>query len=229
MALLGMGNGAVFQLVPQRFPDRVGLLTGLVGAAGGLGGFMLSNVLGQMKDRTGSFGIGFYACAVAVALGFVALVCLGPVWRRQWSEESAIRAGLIRSREMAVEEQAVRHRTPHETSDTGNSLRLRLTQKEVAGLRERGLVECAIRFSADQSLRYSVVSSPDTAAVSVVYEGDSIGVLLPRAVANAWTDGDSVTIEGAAAGVKILVEKDFQCLHNPAERDPEAYPNPLAG
>src|SRR5262249_3136683 len=41
MAMLGMGNGAVFQLVPQRFPDRVGLLTGLVGAAGGLGGFLL--------------------------------------------------------------------------------------------------------------------------------------------------------------------------------------------
>ena len=38
-ALLGMGNGAVFQLVPQRFPERIGLVTGIVGAAGGLGGF----------------------------------------------------------------------------------------------------------------------------------------------------------------------------------------------
>jgi NNP family nitrate/nitrite transporter-like MFS transporter len=59
MAILGMGNGAVFQLVPQRFPDRVGLMNGLVGAAGGLGDFLVPNVLGQMKDRTGSFGIGF--------------------------------------------------------------------------------------------------------------------------------------------------------------------------
>ena len=96
MAMLGMGNGAVFQLVPQRFPDRVGLLTGLVGAAGGLGGFLLPNVLGQLKDRTGSFGAGFYACAGALALGFGALLYLGQVWRRQWSTESATRAGLIR-------------------------------------------------------------------------------------------------------------------------------------
>ena len=105
MAMLGMGNGAVFQLVPQRFPDRVGLLTGLVGAAGGLGGFLLPNVLGQLKDRTGSFGIGFYTCAGAVALGFAALLYLGPVWRRQWSAESAARAGLIGSIERQPEEQ----------------------------------------------------------------------------------------------------------------------------
>lgn len=95
MAMLGMGNGAVFQLVPQRFPDRVGLLTGLVGAAGGLGGFLLPNVLGSMKDSTGSFGSGFFACACAVAVGFAALVYLGPVWRRKWNLESAVRAGLV--------------------------------------------------------------------------------------------------------------------------------------
>ncbi len=95
MGMLGMGNGAVFQLVPQRFPDRVGLLTGLVGAAGGLGGFMLPNVLGQLKDRTGSFGTGFFVCSVAVALGFGALVYLGPVWRRQWNLDAAVRAGLL--------------------------------------------------------------------------------------------------------------------------------------
>jgi len=38
---LGMGNGAVFQLVPQRFAGRMGIITGVVGAAGGLGGFVL--------------------------------------------------------------------------------------------------------------------------------------------------------------------------------------------
>lgn len=106
MALLGMGNGSVFQLVPQRFPDRVGLLTGLVGAAGGVGGFLLPNVLGQLKDRTGSFGTGFYSCSGAVLLGFAALLYLGPVWKRQWTTDSAVRAGLIRNPPLAAEEQA---------------------------------------------------------------------------------------------------------------------------
>ncbi len=50
MGLLGMGNGALFQLVPQRFPERIGLATGIVGAAGGLGGFFLPTVLGAVKD-----------------------------------------------------------------------------------------------------------------------------------------------------------------------------------
>ena len=49
MGLLGMGNGAVFQLVPQRFADRIGIVTGVVGAAGGLGGFCLPSLLGSPR------------------------------------------------------------------------------------------------------------------------------------------------------------------------------------
>ena len=47
MVALGMGNGCVFQLVPQRFPREIGVVTGIVGAAGGLGGFVLPNRSGQ--------------------------------------------------------------------------------------------------------------------------------------------------------------------------------------
>src|SRR5260370_7872804 len=43
MTLLGMGNGAVFQLVAQRFPEKIGVITGIVGASAGLGGFVLPN------------------------------------------------------------------------------------------------------------------------------------------------------------------------------------------
>ena len=108
----------------------------------------------------------------------------------------------------------------------GNLLRLRLTQTEVACLRDRGLVESAIRFSPGRALRYSVASSPDAAEVCVDYEGDSICVVLPRAVATGWAES---TIEGSPnSGVQIMVEKDFQCLHKPAEREPDAYPHPLA-
>ena len=111
----------------------------------------------------------------------------------------------------------------------GNLLRLRLTQKEVTCLHDRGLVETAIRFSPDRALSYSVASSPDAAEVSANYEGDAIRVVLPRAAATAWTESSQVTVEGSRnSGIQILVEKDFQCLHKPSERDPDAYPHPLA-
>ena len=69
MAALGMGNGCVFQIVPQRFPREIGVVTGIVGAAGGLGGFVLPIVLGVLKQTTGSFGGGFLAFALAGGLG----------------------------------------------------------------------------------------------------------------------------------------------------------------
>lgn len=67
---LGIGNGAVFQLVPQRFGSRMGAVTGLVGAAGGVGGFLLPFGLGALRQATGSFAPGFLAvAAVATAAG----------------------------------------------------------------------------------------------------------------------------------------------------------------
>ncbi|MBV8129471.1 MAG: NarK/NasA family nitrate transporter [Planctomycetaceae bacterium] len=69
MATLGLGNGAVFQLVPQRFPREIGVTTGIVGAAGGVGGFLLPTVLGSLRQLTGSFSGGFLAFAVVGGLG----------------------------------------------------------------------------------------------------------------------------------------------------------------
>jgi len=69
MATLGMGNGAVFQLVPQRFPKEIGVTTGVVGSAGGFGGFLLPTVLGSMKQATGSFSGGFLAFALVGGIG----------------------------------------------------------------------------------------------------------------------------------------------------------------
>ncbi len=56
---LGMGNGAVFKLVPNQFPHSTGAVTGIVGAAGGLGGFFPPLVLGIVKDATGTFTMAF--------------------------------------------------------------------------------------------------------------------------------------------------------------------------
>jgi NNP family nitrate/nitrite transporter-like MFS transporter len=69
MTALGMGNGCVFQIVPQRFSKEIGVVTGIVGAAGGLGGFVLPMVLGILKQTTGSFGGGFLGFALAGGLG----------------------------------------------------------------------------------------------------------------------------------------------------------------
>lgn len=63
MACLGMGNGSVFQLVPLRFRKEMGVITGVVGAAGGLGGFFLPTLLGYFKDAVGSYGAGFMVFA----------------------------------------------------------------------------------------------------------------------------------------------------------------------
>lgn len=82
MALLGMGNGAVFQLVPNRFPREIGVTTGIIGAAGGLGGFVLPNLLGTLKELTGSFGGGFLAFAIVGGFGgAVALTYASRGWQ----------------------------------------------------------------------------------------------------------------------------------------------------
>ncbi|MCA1691651.1 MAG: MFS transporter [Actinobacteria bacterium] len=65
LAGLGIGNGAVFQIVPRRFPTRIGTVTGLVGAAGGVGGFVLPFAFGALEGRTGSFATGFLLFALA--------------------------------------------------------------------------------------------------------------------------------------------------------------------
>jgi NNP family nitrate/nitrite transporter-like MFS transporter len=104
MGLLGMGNGSVFQLLPQRFPTSVGMLTGIVGAAGGLGGFFLPSILGLLKDKTGSFGIGFAVLTVMAASGSVALLLLREKWRSTWPRDAALRAGIARAPETLAED-----------------------------------------------------------------------------------------------------------------------------
>ncbi len=95
MGLLGMGNGSVFQLLPQRFADRIGIMTGIVGAAGGLGGFFLPSLLGVVKQNTGTFGIGFALLAGILLLGAGSLLYLKTVWTRTWPKEAAQLAGLL--------------------------------------------------------------------------------------------------------------------------------------
>ena len=86
--MLGTGNGAVFKLVPEYFPRETGTVTGLVGAAGGLGGFFPPLVLGVIRAQTGAYTLGF------VFLSGFALICLavnyGVFIRQQGREQEVL-------------------------------------------------------------------------------------------------------------------------------------------
>jgi NNP family nitrate/nitrite transporter-like MFS transporter len=84
MLALGMGNGAVFQLVPQRFRREIGVMTGLVGMAGGVGGFYLASSLGYSRQMTGSYQAGFLIFATLALLALVGLSRVKRRWRTTW-------------------------------------------------------------------------------------------------------------------------------------------------
>jgi NNP family nitrate/nitrite transporter-like MFS transporter len=84
MLALGMGNGAVFQLVPQRFRKEIGVMTGLVGMAGGIGGFYLASSLGYSKQLTGTYRIGFLIFAALALLALFGLTAVKTRWRTTW-------------------------------------------------------------------------------------------------------------------------------------------------
>lgn len=76
----GLGNGATFQLVPHRWKGKTGVMTGIIGAAGGIGGFYLPVVMGMAKENTGSYQLGFvtFGALATAALVLVALL------QQQW-------------------------------------------------------------------------------------------------------------------------------------------------
>ena len=88
VSFLGLGNGAVFQVVPQRFRAEIGVATGLVGAFGGIGGFFLPNVLGTVKQVSGSYAIGWLVLSLCALVALVVLRILMATragWRVAWA------------------------------------------------------------------------------------------------------------------------------------------------
>ena len=84
MLALGTGNGAVFQLVPQRFRKEIGVMTGLVGMAGGIGGFYLASSLGFSKQITGSYQVGLTIFATLAVVALIGLSLVKQRWRTTW-------------------------------------------------------------------------------------------------------------------------------------------------
>jgi NNP family nitrate/nitrite transporter-like MFS transporter len=74
LGVMGFGNGVVFQVVSDRFSKQMGLASGVIGAAGGIGGFFLPLALGGLKDATGTYATGLWCFAVAAACAGVTTV-----------------------------------------------------------------------------------------------------------------------------------------------------------
>lgn len=88
---LGAGNGAVFQLVPQRFGSDIGLMTGLIGMAGGVGGFVLAAGMGVIKQQSGSYSIGLWLFAAVALSASLCLVGVKQRWRMHWAATGTAR------------------------------------------------------------------------------------------------------------------------------------------
>jgi len=89
MLIFGIANGAIFQVIPTRFPREVGIFTGFVGAAGGFGGFFLPNILGIFKEMTGSYALGFWWIGATYIAALVITVWLQHAWKKTSIKESA--------------------------------------------------------------------------------------------------------------------------------------------
>lgn len=83
----GLGNGSIFQLVPHRWPYQTGLMTGIIGAAGGIGGFYLPTINGLVLEATGTYSLAF------AFFGSVAVLCLVIVklLHAKWMEWAYVR------------------------------------------------------------------------------------------------------------------------------------------
>ena len=114
----------------------------------------------------------------------------------------------------------------------GNSIRLRLTKSEVDQFRSTGEVSESIDFG-QSAMRYSLRTT-DRDALGADFGDGELSILVPKDQAEAWAGSEQVGIDGAqSAGdgqdLRILIEKDFECLaERPGEDDSDAFPNPLA-
>ena len=107
------------------------------------------------------------------------------------------------------------------------SLRIRLSQSEVARFQETGKVEDSIEFSPGSELLYAIEAGAIPSIIATFDKGH-IRVIVPKPLAREWADSDQTGIEASTGTLKLLIEKDFQCLHRQPEPGEDSFPNPLA-
>ena len=116
----------------------------------------------------------------------------------------------------------------------GNSIRLRLGKSEVLRLASDETVEESTAFgpSNEQRLSYALCTSREASSVSASFAGQRIVISVPRSLIQKWVSTDQVSIQasqrtGNDRDLRILIEKDFECIDTPADESQEdAFPNP---
>ena len=116
-----------------------------------------------------------------------------------------------------------------------NSIRLRLTRSEVDALHEEGLVKAHTDFPGDRDFHYVVEASPAAVKPGAFFSDRVMTVRLPDTTVRSWATTDEVSIRAnqlldGGETLKILVEKDFQCLTEREDEDEsDMFPHPQAG
>ena len=86
-AALGAGNGALFQLVPLRWPMTTAVAGSMIGEIGALGGGLIPNAMGLSKQYAGTYLWGFVGFAICAAAMLVLLRFMQIRWTRTWAEK----------------------------------------------------------------------------------------------------------------------------------------------
>lgn len=116
-----------------------------------------------------------------------------------------------------------------------NSLRLRLAQAEVTQLASGQEVLATIQFPTGNALHYRILPSLSVQKINLSYSEDGITVTIPTAQVKEWANSDEVGISATEPlanddTVRILIEKDFQCLTTRAHEDESGlFPHPKEG
>lgn len=107
------------------------------------------------------------------------------------------------------------------------SVRLRLSRSEVDALGENGRVEECIQFAPGRAFSYSIESA-EILEPAAVLETSAIRVKLPRANVKQWVESDQTGIEAAQGALRLVIEKDFKCMHRDSPEDADSFPDPRA-
>ena len=114
------------------------------------------------------------------------------------------------------------------------SLRLRLSRTDVDQLQETNICAESLRFGSGSQLIYTLETSTQFTVMEAQYCQDRLRILLPFEMARKWASSDQISLSldsVVGGGPRLLIEKDFRCLHSEARKpsdDADSIPNPLA-